>query len=101
MILAKWGDPCDPDDPGPLYPDYESCPVDENSNFRCNLGYAGNSNDTACVFFIWAAAVSDEDAYDAAAVKATLDGRPDYAIAVAVPHVDGAETMDSYKVIHP
>jgi hypothetical protein len=89
-------------DSGLLYPDYGPCLVGENGNFSCNLGYAGSLEDDAGrPFVIWAAVVSDEDAYDAAAVKAKLDGRPAYANAVAVPHVDGAETMDSHPVIHP
>ncbi len=89
-------------DPGPLYPDPGPCPVDENGNFRCNLGYAGSlQNDAGRKFNIWAAVVSDEDAYDAASVKAQLDNRSAYANAVAVPHVDGAETMDSFEVTHP
>jgi hypothetical protein len=89
------------DKPDSLYPDPGPCPVDRDGIFTCQLGYAGNKNDKGRKFAFWAAVVTDENAYDAAAVKTGQDGRTPYPNPAAVPRVSGAETMVSIEKIHP
>ena len=85
-----------------VWPDPGPCPVDENGNFYCKLGYAGSEEcDGGRKYALWAAVVTDEDAYDAATIKSGLEGRNPYANPLSVPHVDGEDTMVSSIESHP
>jgi hypothetical protein len=102
-LIWTYNQPYDPktDQPQSVYPDPGPCPVDRDGIFTCQLGSAGNDSDKGRKFAFWAAVVTDEDAYDAAAVKADQAGRTPYPNRAAVPHVSGEETMVSIEKIHP
>ena len=104
QIIWNYNQPLeyDTDAPGPVYPEYGPCLVDNDGSFTCDLGYAGNQHcDGQRKFVLWVAIVTDSQAQNAANVKSRLDGRPPYSDRNSVPHVEGERTMLSIVKTHP
>jgi hypothetical protein len=110
LLVWTYNEPLGPKgEAGLLFPDPGPCPVGLDGHWMCDVGVAGNDlkaserkSDRGRSFKLWAAIVTEDQAYAAIKTKLGL-GAPGkaYASLTEAPHVDGDQSTAWREITRP